>query len=116
MPTVSCSFSSEKSYSPSRLMCCQEIAEPWATASRNASASLILGLFELLRQVEIVPADDAVLDEPLAAFRQLLVFLLRLQKLPRISHRDGAREAVCVLYPVQLLFDSPASAAGSSMS
>jgi hypothetical protein len=34
---VSCSFSSEKSYSPSRLMCCQETAEPLATASRNAS-------------------------------------------------------------------------------
>jgi hypothetical protein len=26
IPTVSCSFSSEKSYSPSRLMCCQETA------------------------------------------------------------------------------------------
>jgi hypothetical protein len=37
IPTVSCSFSSEKSYSPSRLMCCQETAEPLATASRNAS-------------------------------------------------------------------------------
>ena len=31
------SFSSEKSYSPSRLRCCQATAEPWATASRNAS-------------------------------------------------------------------------------
>ena len=29
IPTVSCSFSSEKSYSPSRLMCCQDTAEPW---------------------------------------------------------------------------------------
>src|SRR5258707_9590224 len=37
IPTVSCSFSSEKSYSPSRLMCCQETAEPLATASRNAA-------------------------------------------------------------------------------
>jgi len=37
IPILSRSFSSEKSYSPSRLMCCQEIAEPWATASRNAS-------------------------------------------------------------------------------
>ena len=33
--TLSRSFPSEKSYSPSRLMCCQEITEPWATASRN---------------------------------------------------------------------------------
>src|SRR5260221_1737149 len=37
IPTVSCSFSSEKSYSPSRLMCCQETAEPLAAASKNAS-------------------------------------------------------------------------------
>jgi hypothetical protein len=35
IPTLSRSFSSEKSYSPSRLMCCQGITEPWATASRN---------------------------------------------------------------------------------
>src|ERR1700731_2434430 len=32
IPTLSRSFSSEKSYSPSRLMCCQGITEPWATA------------------------------------------------------------------------------------
>ena len=35
IPTLSRSFPSEKSYSPSRLMCCQEITEPWATTSRN---------------------------------------------------------------------------------
>jgi len=29
IPTVSCSFSSEKSYSPSRLMCCQEPPSRW---------------------------------------------------------------------------------------
>ena len=32
---LSRSFSSEKSYSPSRLKCRQAAAEPWATASRN---------------------------------------------------------------------------------
>jgi hypothetical protein len=37
IPMLSRSFSSEKSYSPSRLRCCQATAEPWATASRNAS-------------------------------------------------------------------------------
>ena len=65
----------------------------------------ILGLFQLLRQVEIIPADDAVLDQPLAGFGQLLVFFLRLQKLARIAHRDSAREAVRVLNPIQLLFN-----------
>jgi len=74
-------------------MCCQETAEPLATASRK-----------------IVPADDAVLDEPLARFRHFLFFFLRLQKLARIAHRDGAREAVRVLNAIQLLFESPVSA------
>ena len=31
-----------------------------------------------LRKVEIIPANDAVLDEPLAGFRHLLVFFFRL--------------------------------------
>jgi hypothetical protein len=34
-----------------------------------------------------------------------LLFFLRLQKLARIAHRNGAREAVHVLNPIQLLFD-----------
>jgi hypothetical protein len=38
-----------------------------------------------------------------------LFFFLRLQKLARIAHRDGAPEAVRVLNPIQLL-RSPASA------
>jgi hypothetical protein len=38
----------------------------------------ILDLFQPLRQVEIVPADDAVFDESLAGFRRLLVLFLRL--------------------------------------
>jgi hypothetical protein len=37
---LSRSFSSEKSYSPSRLRCCQATAEPWATAPRNASRQI----------------------------------------------------------------------------
>ena len=65
----------------------------------------VLAVFQLLRQIEIVPADDAVLDEPLACFRHFLFFFLRLQKLARIAHRDGAREAVHVLNAIELLFD-----------
>ena len=38
---LSCSFSSEKSYSPSRLKCRQAAPEPWATASRNAFRSVV---------------------------------------------------------------------------
>ena len=57
----------------------------------------VLAVFQLLRQNRDSSADDAVLDEPLAR--------LRLQKLARIAHRDGARELVRVLDPIQLLLD-----------
>ena len=33
---------------------------------------------EFLRQIQVIPADDAILDEPFAGFGHLLVFLLRL--------------------------------------
>src|SRR5215831_19122362 len=62
-------------------------------------------LLQLLGQVEIIPADDTVLDEPLAGFGHLLVFFLGLQEFPGVAHRDGAREAVYMLNPIQLLFD-----------
>ena len=88
-------------------MCCQDTAEPLAPGHRRAvghcllkrfSNGDVLAVFQLLRQIEIVPADDAVLDEPLARFRHFLFFFLRLQRL-------GAREAVRVLNAIQLLFD-----------
>jgi hypothetical protein len=61
----------------------------------------IFDLLQLLRQVEIIPADDAVLDEPLAGFLHLLVFFLCLQEFLRVAYRDSARKAVHVLkgYP-----------------
>jgi hypothetical protein len=37
IPTESWSFSSEKSYSPSRLMCCQDMTEPFAMAWNRIS-------------------------------------------------------------------------------
>jgi hypothetical protein len=37
IPTESCSFSSEKSYSPSRLICCQDTTEPFAMAWNRIS-------------------------------------------------------------------------------
>jgi hypothetical protein len=39
IPTESCSFSSEKSYSPSRLICCQDTTEPFATAWNRISGA-----------------------------------------------------------------------------
>ena len=67
------------------------------------AVSGICDLLQLLGQLEIIPADDAVLDEPLAGFGHLLVFFLGLQEFPGVAHRDGAREAVYMLNPIQLL-------------
>src|ERR1700731_3419672 len=86
IPTLSRSFSSEKSYSPSKLMCCQEITEPCHSIEKHLPALGIRHLFQLLRQIEIIPADNAVLDEPLAGFGHLLVFLFRLEEFPRVAH------------------------------
>ncbi len=54
----------------------------------------ILDLDECLRQVQVIPADDAILDEPFARLGHLLVFFLRLQKLARVADRDRAGKAV----------------------
>ncbi|MDX6464950.1 MAG: hypothetical protein QOE55_8647, partial [Acidobacteriaceae bacterium] len=45
---------------------------------KRLPAGGILDLFQLLRKIEIIPANDAVLDEPLAGYRHLLVFFFRL--------------------------------------
>jgi hypothetical protein len=40
-------------------MCCQETAEPLATCLQECfSTGGVLGVFQLLRQIEIVPADE----------------------------------------------------------
>jgi hypothetical protein len=58
------------------------------TASRNVfPVGAIVNLFQLLREADVIPAADTVLDEPLAGFLHLLVFFLRLQKPPGIADR-----------------------------
>ena len=57
----------------------------------------IIDLGEFLRQIQVIPADDAILDEPFAGFGHLLVFLLRLQEFAWIADRDRAREGVDML-------------------
>jgi hypothetical protein len=54
----------------------------------------IIDLSEFSRQIQVIPADDAILDEPFAGFGHLLVFLLRLQEFTWIADRDRARESV----------------------
>jgi hypothetical protein len=57
----------------------------------------IIDLGEFLRQIEVIPADDAILDEPFAGFGHLLVFFLRLQEFAWIADRDRAREGMDML-------------------
>ena len=64
-----------------------------------------LGSFHQAAQVEIVPAYDAVPDESVAAFGDLLIFLFGLVEAARISDRDGPSEAVRELDLVELLLD-----------
>ena len=56
-----------------------------------------IDLGEFLRQIHVIPADDAILDEPFGGFGHLLVFLLRLQEFAWIADRDRAREGVDML-------------------
>ena len=49
----------------------------------------VIDLGEFLRQIQVIPADDAILDEPFAGFGHLLVFLLRLQEFAWIADRES---------------------------
>lgn len=53
----------------------------------------VIGFFHPACEVEIVPADDAVFDELVAGFGDLLFFLLGLGKLARVADGDGTGEA-----------------------
>ena len=56
----------------------------------------------------MAPADDAVLDQPVAGLRDLLLLLFGLGELTRVADGDGACEAVGQLDLVQLSFDGTA--------
>ena len=68
----------------------------------------IIDLGEFLRQIQVIPADDAILDEPFAGFGHLLVFLLRLQEFAWIADRDRAREGVDMLDAAEHFFNGHA--------
>jgi len=68
----------------------------------------IIDLGEFLRQIQVIPADDAILDEPFAGFGHLLIFLLRLQEFTWIADRDRAREGVDMLNCAEHFFNGHA--------
>src|ERR1700724_1690209 len=65
----------------------------------------VIHLRQLLGYVEIVPADDAVLDKPIARFGHFLFLFFRLQKLTRIPYRHRPRETVYMFDSIEHSFD-----------
>ncbi len=61
--------------------------------------------FELASEVEVIPTDDAILDQSITGFRNFLIFLFGLCKLTRVANSHGARETVGQHDLVELFFD-----------
>jgi hypothetical protein len=65
----------------------------------------IVGLLDPAGEVEVIPADDAVLDEAVAGLGDLLLFLFGLGKLAGIADSHGSGEAVGQFDLVELALD-----------
>ena len=62
-------------------------------------------LLDLSGEIEIIPADDGVPDQPVAGFCDLLLFLFGLGVFARVSYGHGAGEAVGEFDLVELFLD-----------
>ena len=56
---------------------------------------------ELLRQIQVIPADNAILDEALTGLGELLILLFGVQKLPWAANGHSAGKAMHVLDAVE---------------
>ena len=79
-------------------MCCDRTAKIFFGFS-------IRCLFELVSEVEVVPADDGVLDKAVAGFRDLLLLLFGLGELAGVAYGDGAGEPIGQFDLVELALD-----------
>lgn len=61
---------------------------------------------QLGREIEIVPADDAVFDEAIAGLGDFLLLLFGVNELAGIADGDGSGEAIGELDFVELFLDS----------
>lgn len=64
-----------------------------------------LGCPEAHFEIEVVPADNRVLDQPVAGFGHLLILLQREYEISRAADGHGAREPIGQLDLVELGFD-----------
>ena len=60
---------------------------------------------ELAGEIEIVPANNAILDQPVAGLCDFLLFFFYLGELTRITDSDCAGKAICHFDFVELLLD-----------
>ena len=82
------SFSSEKSYSPCRLMCRQVSTEPVSYSREEFLPTLFaVGLGDFLREIEVIPTDDGVFDQSSAVLSDFLLDLFPMEKFLIISKR-----------------------------
>ena len=56
-------------------------------------------------EIEVVPADDGVFDEPVTGFGDLLILLVGVGEFPGVADGDGTRETIGQLHLVQLRLD-----------
>ncbi len=68
-------------------------------------ALIVFGLIELLREVQIVPADDRVFDQPATAFGDFLFLFFAVDELLIMAERYRLRELLRALDLIELLFD-----------
>ena len=66
---------------------------------------LISRPFQLAFQVKVIPADDAVFDQPIAAFGDFLFFLFGLGVFMGVANRDRTGKLVGQFHLVELLFN-----------
>ena len=95
LPTESWSFSSEKSYSPSKFTC--PPGDHGTSRDRLEEGSFGLGvslLGDLLSQVKVVPADDRIFDEAFAGLGDFLLLLFGLEHFPSVTNRDFSGESM----------------------
>ena len=68
-------------------------------------ALICFSFIELLREVEVVPADDRVFDQPAATFGDLLLLFVSVRDLLIVAERNSFGELLRALDLIELLFD-----------
>tara|TARA_B100000614_G_C14536533_1_gene488634 strand:- start:256 stop:618 length:363 start_codon:yes stop_codon:yes gene_type:complete len=87
-------------------VCVHDIGEwdEWLRAT-YLSALWTVHSIQLVRQIDIVPTDDSIFDQTIAAFGNFLLLFVSLGKFPWISDSDSPCELVGQLNLIELFFN-----------